>query len=446
MRWRLLLLLTFAGCEAPACPPRPSGPVPASPGPDRGPNVLLVIADDVGVDAVSTWGTWPGAAPTPTLDALAAQGVVFERAWSNPVCAPSRASLLTGRHSFRTGVGEVLQPLTPGGGLPLAERTIAELLRDAAPVPRATAFVGKWHLGTPDVGGPDHPARQGFQRVRATQGNLLDGGAADGLAQGYWDWEKDFGGVLVRSSCYATESVLIDTLGAVAQLPEPWFIVSSFHAAHAPLHDPPQEVLVHVPAGDDAGRYLAMVRSVDATLGRLLDALHPDVRARTWVVFVGDNGPAVEISPRPLDADRAKGSVYEVGVHVPLLIAGPGLTPARVGAPVHLVDVLPTVAELAGVDPAALGPVDGVSLLPWLHGEVPEDRVVYTDLRSEGLDLRAARDQRYKLVRGRPFGDELYDLEGAWVEGEDLLQQPLTAETLRAWARLRRAMLQVEGG
>jgi arylsulfatase B len=413
-------------------PDPPDTDPPVAPPPPA--NVLIVLADDIGVDAVSTLGTWPGAAPAPALDALAAQGVVFTRAWSNPVCSPSRASLLTGRHSRRTNIPEVLHPVTGNGGLALSELTLAELLRDA-PTPAATAQVGKWHLATADVGGLDHPGLQGFQHVRGTTGNLTDGHAADGLPQDYFDYEKNTDGLIARSTVYATLAARDDAADLIATLPEPWFVYVALHAAHEPLHAPPADALPPgtPPATTEAEQYLQLVQSVDVALGRLLDGLDPDVRTRTWIVFAGDNGPAADTSPRPTTAARAKGTVYELGVRVPLIIAGPTVVPARIDAPVHLVDVFPTLADALGLDP---GPVDGQSLLPWLRGAPPTPRVIYTDLWDTDLDLRAVTDGRYKLVRRGSQPLELYDLAGLAVEGPDLLLGALDADGEAALARL----------
>lgn len=413
-----------------------------------GTNVLVVLADDVGVDKLAVYDPANPAVATPTIDGLAAQGVVFDRAYSAPVCTPSRANLLTGRYGRRTGVGSLV--LNASDRLAIASVLVPEVL----PLARggqvwAAEALGKWHLSTT---GRDHPNVQGFGYFSGVFGAFSD--TAPPL-NGYYDWEETTNGVVVgRSTVYNTTDIVDDALARVAQLQEPFFLYVAFNAAHEPLVPPPL-ALSDEPVdetSDEPALHRAVLQALDAELGRLLAGIPADVRARTTVIFTADNGTkdlAVEAPYRP---DRAKGTLYEGGVHVPLIVAGPLVAApgARSDALVHLVDVFPTVADIAGVPltdldggrsgvevtPGDVRVIDGVSLLPYLADPTTpsqRDYLFVEELEPVGpppysLDDIAVRDATHKLLR-RNGRLELYALQpGAVDEGAELLADGTSEE------------------
>jgi arylsulfatase A-like enzyme len=207
-----------------ACGPDPS-PERWGGEPDRPPNVLVVLLDDVGTDKVSAYGEHPRPASTPTLDGLAADGVLFRNAWAMPSCSPTRAALLTGRYPRRTGVGRTVQSRMGDFELHLHEVTLPELLR-GAPDAWATSEVGKWHLAT--YASPDNvtaPAAQGFDWYRSTVSNLVES-SEPGVVDTYYDWEKVDNGELVRMSDYVTTDQVDDAIARVRAMPEPWLLYS----------------------------------------------------------------------------------------------------------------------------------------------------------------------------------------------------------------------------
>lgn len=305
------------------------------------PNVLIVLFDDLGVDQVGAYGL-NADTHTPRLDALATNGLVFERAFAEPSCSPARASLLTGLHPRHHGIGRVVTPASPGLSPDL--RSIADVL----PPTWTSAFVGKWHLA-PDREQVRGPAEFGFDHYAVTAGNLTS----------YTLWERhDASGMtLVRD--YATTRVVDDALALARQMPEPWLLIVSLHAPHAPLHTPPSALLdADVGAGTPPARQFdAMVQAADREMGRLLDGL--GARGdRTLKLVLADNGtPSKNVDV--FDQARSKSSVHEGGVRIPWVLSGPGVDTGRTRAMVHITDVLPTVAELAGVEVD----VDGRSFL-----------------------------------------------------------------------------------
>ena len=423
-------------------------PLPTGRAEDRPLNVLFVVADDLGVDNVGVYGEHPDPARTPNIDQLATDGLLFRRAYANPVCSPSRATLLTGRYAWRNGLGMALSPWS-SDRLPITEKTLATLL---APTHR-TAAVGKWHLGVD----PAHPAQMGFDHHRGTLNNISSfmGGTYD-------DYEKNVDGVAVRSTTYATTDTVDDALALIQQFgSDPWFLWVAFNAAHTPLHKPPAALHGYtLPAaveGNEPIHSKAMIEALDTELGRLLASLDPLTRANTLIVFISDNGPVSETVTAPWDPDKAKTTVFELGVRVPLVIAGPGV-PAGLECEglVNTTDLFATVLEAVGVPHPA--PEDAVSLAPYFVDPTqPSLREhVYVESFSPNagdvFDARriAVRGERFKLIQrflpgesGAPR-EEFYDLLNDPYETVDLIEVPPTPEVSQAYLELR-AVLAAQG-
>jgi arylsulfatase A-like enzyme len=358
---------------AAAAPPAGDGGK-GDPGGTGPPNVLVLVADDLGVEILASYGAQPGQPPTPVLDQLALDGVRFASAWAAPICTPSRAALQTGRYALRTGMGSLvggIKDLDLGPyGLPLAEVTLPELLSLGAPGVWSTACIGKWHLGSVDVGAELAPNVAGYDHFAGTLGNFQN-------PESYTSWERVVDGVAANETAYATSVQVDDALAWIAQADGPWLCVVNFTAPHLPFHEPPAGLHTRdlsgagPPALDPRPYYEAMVEAMDTEIGRLLAGLG-SAAADTTVIFLADNGTPSKAASAPLDGQHAKGSFFEGGVHVPLIVRGPQVAvPGAVcDALVDVTDVWATVADVAAIDPAAvLAPtvkLDGVSLLPYL--------------------------------------------------------------------------------
>jgi arylsulfatase A-like enzyme len=444
-----------------ACPVCPT-PALVSSRPGVPDNVLLVVLDDVGLDYLSLYGL-EGAhePPTPTLAELARDGVLFTTAYSNPDCSPTRTTLATGRHARRSGVTHPIEVTLDPTELRDEEFTLPEVLRDG-PFAFYSALIGKWHLTSYLAEGwQTHAQRAGFDWWEGPLANLYF--RADGTDEGYFHYEELRNGELVAVDRYATTEQSDDAIARLAVMPEPWFLWLAYSAAHAPLHRPParlHSVDFSVDAGD-VPRHMAMIEAVDAELGRVLAALDPELRARTNVIVVSDNGTPGELITPPFRPERAKGTVFDGGVHVPLIIAGPAVAqPGRTSSALtHTVDLFATIAELGGVDPTCLcnegrdWPVDGISLVPELQAtdDAPAPRLreyVYAErvepngwptngARLES-DRQMIRDDTWKLQRGGGRNTYFFDLRTSAIdEGENLLAAgPLDSEQQAAFERL----------
>lgn len=405
------------------------------------PGVLIVIADDLGVEASACYDQ-PVAErpPQPTIASLCDRGVVFDRVWSNPTCSPSRAGLQTGRYAWRTGVGESVGNDSPG--LPLDEHTLPMSL-DAAGLGHDHAVFGKWHLADNNNGGLDHPNLAGWNHFAG----LLVGELED-----YSDWPKTVDGVEERSTRYVTTDNVDDALAWIRRQDGPWVAWVAFTSPHIPLHLPPRDLHSYDDLPDDQASidadpvpyFLAMIEAMDTEFGRLLDGLGSEQLAATDIVYFGDNGSFGKNNQDVYPDGHAKASLYQGGMHVPLVIAGPSVVDGgrRSDALVDLVDIYPTVLELAGVDVAATQPadkpLDGISLLPVLRdGNAEHARTVslsefwgprtYYDLSGQTVT-----DGRFKLIRFRDGQEEAYDLVADYFETDNLLQSGLDSDARRA--------------
>lgn len=421
-------------------------------------NVVLIIADDLGADYCGFHADAADTATMPTIRALADRGMVFNNAWAAPTCSPTRAGILTGRHSFRTGVGTALS----GAEYPeldTAELTIPRLLRAGTPGGFATACVGKWHLNQRTPEKLNYPATFGYEYY---SGNFL------GEIPDYFNWNKVTNGVSSTCTAYATTQAVDDAISWLATIPgtKPFFLWVAFNAPHTPLHAPPAS-LHTVPGLTGAQGHInqnsklyfkAMIEAMDTETGRLLRWLADNGRLdSTNVIFIGDNGNIKRVS-QIADTTHGKGTLFEYGVRVPFLVAGPAVkTPGGASAAlVSTVDLFATILELCGQQnwrdaiPRAT-PVDSRSIVPILNDREPVVRAwAFTEQfkpTPDASDGKAIRNAEYKLIRLDLGGESFYNLAADRNEAVDLLAlgRPLTATEQSNYETLCNAMNELLG-
>jgi arylsulfatase B len=382
------------------------------------PNILFVIADDFGLDASPCHAVGAEKPHMPTLVALCKQGVVFDNVWAYPVCTPTRASILTGQFGIRTQVMQVDDVLAP-------TPTILQALTQKTGH-YAAAVIGKWHVAgsRPD---PEHPAQMGAQHYA---------GFLTGTLRDYFSWSVTVNGKSQRESRYSTTALTQYAIDWIGLQKRPWFLWLAYNAPHAPFHTPPEELhfqsaLKTGGAKSNRSMYLAAAEAMDSEFGRLLASLPEAVRSNTVVVFMGDNGTPRQVVQAPYHRSQAKGSLYQGGINVPMVIAGAGVsrTGQREGALVNSTDLFATFADIAGVKTKV--PVDSVSFVealtrPSFHGRSH----AYMDFRENGTIKTAIRDRRYKLLEQDGGPRQLFDLKNDPYETQDLLATagPITLE------------------
>ena len=398
-------------------------------------NILLIIADDYGVDSSALYSSTANGAtlpPTPNIQSLVANGVVFRNAYANPVCSPTRACILTGQHGFRTGIGDIVDN---GISLTTAAFTLPEALTAAA-TGHAMAQFGKWHLAS----GPNSPRIIGGWTNFA--GNLV------GAIGNYTNWNKTVNGISnAGNTNYATTDLVNDAVSWInARGTNSWFVWAAFNTPHAPYHSPPPALCPSYPSNtltNNRRRFEAMTEAMDTEIGRLLASVD---RTNTHIIFIGDNGTPGSIIAPPYSMSRGKDTLYEGGIHVPLIISGPHVvSPNRPNdTPVNAVDLFATILELAGTSTTAAVPsnvrIDSQSLAPLLTGTNTILRRAYSEVFGASVAAnvggRTLRDSRYKLIRFNNGMDEFYDLQTDPYEVTNLLAT-MTTEQRAYYNRLQ---------
>jgi arylsulfatase A-like enzyme len=393
------------------------------------PHIIYIVADDLGWADVGFHGS---DIKTPNLDALAAEGARLEQYYAQPMCTPTRAALMTGRYPFRYGMQTAVIPQGGTYGLALDDYLLPEMLRDAG---YATAMSGKWHLG--HARSAFWPCQRGFDSF---YGALL--GEIDHFthkaANGNPDWfrnnealeEEGFDNIL-----FGAEAVrVIDN----HDQSKPLFLYLAFTAPHTPFQAPQEYLERNSHITDESRRaYAAMISVVDDEVGKVVEALdRSGMRENALIVFQSDNGGVVnpffagesEVKGK-LPASNGpyregKGTTYEGGTRVAGFVSWPGrIKPSTADGMMHVVDMYPTLAALAGAKLGKNKPLDGIDMWPMLGegGASPRTEVVYN---IEPMTA-AVRQGDWKLVwkAALPQRVELYDLSKDTSETTNLADQ-----------------------
>ncbi len=393
----------------------------------QAPNVILVMTDDQGYGDLGSHGN--DLIETPELDRFATQGIELTHFYVSPVCAPTRASLMTGRYNYRTGVTDTYL----GRALMYPEElSLAELLQTAG---YTTGIFGKWHLGD------NYPLRamdQGFQESLVHRGGGI-GQPSDPPGNTYFAPILQENGVDIQTRGYCTDIFFEAAIDFVERHQnQPFFLYLSTNAPHTPLQIGPEWFTPYLEKGlgETTAKVYGMIANIDWNLGRLLTRLEElELEKKTIVIFMTDNGHQ---QPRFSAGLRGrKASVFEGGIRVPFFIRwngqfGPGVKIDRIAA--HI-DIAPTLLDLCGVKTPIGLRFDGVSLAPLLKEPTSDwpDRVLFFQShRGDVPDMGracAARSQKWKLVQaegwspGPPPEDPhwaLYDMEAEPGEQNDL--------------------------
>lgn len=374
------------------------------------PNIVLIVADDLGYAEASFQEKHADYVHTPHLDAVAAAGVICRQGYvTGNVCSPTRAGLMTGRYQQRPGLytgGEA------GSGLPLSETILPGFLKPAG---YATGQFGKWHLGpTPEWS----PAHRGFDDVFG----FLGRGAHDYFKLDDPEDPIYRGLEVVEETGYLTDRLGEETAAFVRKhAGKPFFAYLAFNAVHAPMQAPEDEIAKFNTGDPIRDTRLAMGKRLDDAVGKVVAALkETGTWENTLLFFFSDNGGPLAQSADNSPLRGGKHTDYEGGVRTPFLVVWPDrLQPGASDTVVSSLDVLPTVLAAAGVEAPAERPSDGIDLIPVLSGAKPsEPRNLYWSSAEEG-GWWAVRSGDWKLVAERDR-IELFDLAKDPSESIDL--------------------------
>jgi arylsulfatase A-like enzyme len=333
------------------------------------PNIVFFLIDDLGyADCGFNGGT---DIQTPVIDRLARAGTILDSLYVQPVCSPTRAALMTGRYATRTGVYTIVRPHAKWG-LPLAERTLANALKDAG---YETAITGKWHLG--EFERAYLPTSRGFDHQFGHYFGAID--YFTHVRGGVHDWHRD--DKEVKEEGYSTHLVAREACRLVEsrQKDKPLFLYVPFNGVHAPLQVPEEYLKPYGALRGPRQKLAGMLAAVDEAIGQIMGAFEKaGIRENTLVIFSTDNGGPPPTHNGPLRG--RKGTIYEGGVRGCGFVNWPGHIPsgARVREPMHTVDWYPTLVNLAGGSLEKNLPLDGRDVWPMLTqgAKSPHDAIL----------------------------------------------------------------------
>lgn len=399
-------------------------------------NVVLIIADDLSPDFFGFYEGYGDTVDVPNIRALVKKGVRFKNGMSNPVCSSTRSSILTGRYGFRTGVGGIVGGSGGSGQLDTAEMTIPRILK-AYNSNISAANIGKWHLHNPSPAALNYPNKMGYDHFE---------GPFIGQLPSFTNWSKIINGTTVNVTNYATtENVDNAVTWIKAQGTKPFFLWLAFNAPHEPLHLPPSGLHSFTSLTGTAqdiknkpkSYFKAMIQAMDTEIGRLFDSLRTTNKFdSTDFIFIGDNGSTPRTA-QTVDTSKAKGTVYQYGVHTPFIASGPSVVnPGRSSdALVNVADIFATVMDLFGhqnwqAQIPANKTVDSKSFMNVIRDEKSATRAwTFCEIfktTHDSDEAKAMRNIDYKLIRFDYGAEEFYNLSKDPNETNNLLKSIMT--------------------
>lgn len=377
-------------------------------------NILFILSDDQGLDASAQYSYSTDLPNTITLNNLAEQGITYTNTWATPACTTTRASILTGKHGINSGVTYVPALLAT------ELQTLPEYLKaDAATSHYQSAVFGKWHLAGGKASAT-HPNDSGIEHYAGNLGNIDD----------YYNWQLTVNGQTSAVNEYHTTKVTDLAIDWIAEQSSPWFVWLAYSAPHSPFHLPPTHLHNHTElTGDEADitankrdYYLAAIEAMDSEIGRLIASLPADVQDDTIIIFMGDNGtPAGVIDTSIFAQTHSKGSLYEGGIRVPLVVSGKGVERVNTieNALVNSVDLFATITELAGSNNSSV--FDSQSFAQTFTNNEQVRNYNYSEFESDTTNGWTVRDGDYKLIKFVNGEQQLFDVEHDVAETNDLL-------------------------
>ena len=380
-------------------------------------NVLLIIVDDIGLDATIGYNIGSQKPNMPNLQNLINSGVKFNNVWSNPVCSPTRSTILTGKYGYRTSV------LDAGDELSTSETSLHNYLSQNTNY--SSALVGKWHLsGTP--ADHNHPNNIGIDYYSG----IIGGGI-----QNYSNWMFSENGNTSDTTQYSTTKLTNDAIDWINNQDSEWFMWLAYNAPHTPFHLPPSNLHSQgqLPADQSSidsnplPYYLAMIEAVDSEMGRLFNSISEEELANTTVIFIGDNGTPNQVVQQ-YNSNRAKGSLYKGGINVPMIISGNQVNrfSQDENALINTTDLFTTITELCGLNNQAVHDSKSfISLLSSSFNSNSRD-YIYSEIGNENYSIR---NTTHKYIHFENGNEALFNLNNNQFEFPNLLnanQLPLS--------------------
>ncbi|MFK7832531.1 MAG: sulfatase-like hydrolase/transferase [Winogradskyella sp.] len=386
------------------------------------PNILLIIADDMGLDATPNYTIGSVKPNMPTLQNLITNGITFNNVWANPLCSPTRASILTGNYGTNNGVTRV--------GLQL-DNSAHILQNDMSNY--ATALIGKWHLSND----ANQPLAMGIDYYA---------GIVSGAVTDYESWSLVENGTTTTSTDYITTKLTDLAIDWVADQNDPWFLWMAYNAPHTPFHLPPTNLhsqgdLPSDQASINANRtayYFAAIEAMDTEMGRLLQSMSTEERDNTIIIFIGDNGTPNQVS-QDYGPGKAKASIYEGGINVPMIISGKNVSRGNAtdNSLINATDLYDTIVELSGNSTAQTN--DSQSFKDVLFDGITGNRdCLFSEISAnDGTSDYATRSLTHKYIRFKDNTEGFFNLANDPFETNNLLDQTLSPVSLEIYNDLK---------
>jgi arylsulfatase A-like enzyme len=379
------------------------------------PNILLIIADDLGKDAINGYQEGSIKPKTPNIDAIRNNGLLFSNFWVNPTCTPTRAAIITGKYGYHTAVKAV------GDVLNSSETVIQKYINDNTNNKYATAVIGKWHLAgnnasfNPESFGIDYYA-----------------GLIRGVVDSYYNWQLTQDGVTNLETNYITEKFTDLAIDWVNDQSKPWFLWLAYNAPHTPFHVPPSNMhsqgsLPEYAAGmDETPYFMAAIEAMDFQIGRFLENIPADERENTIIIFIGDNGTPNQVAQSPYTSSTVKNTLYQGGINTPMFISGKGVS--RIGIDNQLLtgtDLFATISEIAGITLSDYNDSKSFKSL-FVQSSIIRN-YQYSELNDGSIDLWTISNGTYKLHLKSLGNEEMYNLGNDPYEQNNLLNGTLSS-------------------
>jgi arylsulfatase A-like enzyme len=411
--------------------------------PTKQPDIVFFLIDDLGfADCGFNGGK---EIKTPNIDRLAQSGAIIDSHYVQPVCSPTRSTLMTGRYPTHTGVYTIVSP-GAGWGLPLAERTLADALRSAG---YRTALTGKWHLG--EFEKAYQPNARGFDHQYGHFFGMLDYFTHERMNK--LDWYRN--GEPLKEEGYTTQLIAKEACKVITtgDSSKPLFLYVPFNGVHSPFQVPDSYLKPYAHLKGNRQKLAGMLAAVDEAIGQIEAALKQAGRLEnTLIVFSSDNGGPPPGDNTPLR--DFKGSIFEGGVRAAAFATWPGRIPAgqRIRQPMHMVDWYPTLIKQAGGSLEQKLPIDGLDVWPMLTKQAASPHDAILSVSTQGPSRAAVRMGDWKLIvdggaddiapPGKKKGKKaagkyesvaLYDLSADPSEAKNLAEaQPERVKAMRA--------------
>ena len=377
-------------------------------------NILLIIADDLGKDAINGYEEGTVKASTPHLDALRESGLTFDNMWVYPTCTPTRSSIITGKYGYRTNVK------MPGDKLDASEEVLHSYIKNGTGNSYATGLVGKWHLAGDETDA--NPEDFGIDYYA---------GLIRGSVSSYYQWQLSEDGEGSMNTEYITTVFTDLAIDWIEAQDKPWFLWLAYNAPHTPFHVPPAEMhsqgdLPEYVEGMDAKPYfMAAIEAMDFQIGRLLDSMTEEERANTTIIFIGDNGSPGQVAQEPYGRTKAKGSLYQGGINVPMFASGQNVNrQGREDALISSTDLFATIASLTGIEVEEIHDSQNFSFL--FESTDDHRNYQYSEMDDGNFDLWTISNGAYKLIVNANGEEEMYNLETDAYEENNVLEGTLS--------------------